>query len=426
MDPTHPDGDYHLATIRSELAELAERLGEILAARDDVYRQFLAQEHQEEKAFKGAGERLAREHQLRLQELETYRGQERWRIEGEHSWHNARIQSAHERALSRMAGTASYDEELRDLKARASEERDERLASVEAELARKAARIQSLRAEADGLRERIKGLASAYKVRVSKEVEPGGQQGPDFKRAVSMTNGELARTAKGLDSLQRSFWLRLMSHVSPITTYLLILLAHTAAAGVAFYFGLEWLYLAIVGASLLVACMFVHALYWSVRGRACPAVSSFHDRVAVLFPLLDHQEVAAQEQHEHDRRACMEEHIQRTTAIEDSVNARVCEEEEKKELARRMHHERFVREQEALTRKKDADLQALEAGCAQTGKEPKLQYDAGLKQIDSNHAARGKQLLNEREQAIGKVAAEWSRALCGFRDFAKEAMADCQ
>lgn len=205
MDPTHPDGDYHLATIRSELAELAERLGEILAARDDVYRQFLAQEHQEEKAFKGAGERLAREHQLRLQELETYRGQERWRIEGEHSWHNARIQSAHERALSRMAGTASYDEELRDLKARASEERDERLASVEAELARKAARIQSLRAEADGLRERIKGLASAYKVRVSKEVEPGGQQGPDFKRAVSMTNGELARTAKGLDSLQRSF-----------------------------------------------------------------------------------------------------------------------------------------------------------------------------------------------------------------------------
>lgn len=217
-----------------------------------------------------------------------------------------------------------------------------------------------------------------------------------------------------------------MSHVSPITTYLLILLAHTAAAGVAFYFGLEWLYLAIVGASLLVACMFVHALYWSVRGRACPAVSSFHDRVAVLFPLLDHQEVAAQEQHEHDRRACMEEHIQRTTAIEDSVNARVCEEEEKKELARRMHHERFVREQEALTRKKDADLQALEAGCAQTGKEPKLQYDAGLKQIDSNHAARGKQLLNEREQAIGKVAAEWSRALCGFRDFAKEAMADCQ
>jgi len=101
-------------------------------------------------------------------------------------------------------------------------------------------------------------------------------------------------------------------------------------------------------------------------------------------------------------------------------------EEEKREFARKMQHERYVREKEALARKVEADLKALEAERAGKDLEPKAQHDAALKQTERDQAAQREQLLSGREQKLEKVTADWSGALCGFRDFAKEAMADCQ
>ncbi len=207
-DCSNRDGGYDIVRVRTKVAELADRLRGIMEARHEAETRFHSESRQAEELLKGSLARVKEKRDTDMQGIGAHRAEEIERIEGEYERGLARVQANHDRDLSEVEDgarqrLAALAAQSRESKGRVVKERDERRAAAEEEFAGKVERIQSLRADADALGERIRRFAALYKVRLGDApgTEPRGWRSKGFQGGVEIAKAELVDTGAALHLL---------------------------------------------------------------------------------------------------------------------------------------------------------------------------------------------------------------------------------
>lgn len=424
---------YQIDEVRTKVAQLADRLREILAARDQAFAAAYRQRQQEEASYQASSERLAHQLGQELQSLEAQQARERGQVAHRYERDHKRTEAAYARVASQVeeAGRNQqnpFDQQLRDGKQRAIEERDRTLERITEDSARKEASIQSLRAQADELREKIRGVAAAYKVKLRDEAvsEQDEWLVMSFEQAATRVAVELEAVTAALDSLRRRFWLRLMKRLSPLPTFLFLLVAHGLASAAVYHFALEFLYAVFTASSFLITGFLVYVVYRALRGTVAPAAAALDLRVQVLYALLARREVLEAEQLTRDRMACVDDYMSQTGELERSVNVLAAEEERKTKRIRQSLDDRYARLKLRVTVRKEAGLRDLERLSRERDEQFRAQHEDRLKQHEADHAARMQQINDDRDQETERLASEWDGSLRGLREFCEDAMNDSQ